>query len=444
MNSSKESSSSPTSKTEELEAISSKLKSVRLTRSQKLVEPCADEKGATPPNKTKKKSVVKVNKTKERKNTLDSWLETSMPKPGNTSHANGSIEQTTSPKKSARLLRQQTPKSPDATGKITTPKSKTQTFKSPMSITKSKTPNEKKLPVWRTEPKPELLNSAPDDIYGFEYDASECKPKKKRRVRKPRSQDKSQSSKRKVTPKQANLAPTLFDDVEVEVQKPSFEAKTRSKAEPQVSKTEDTVMKDISIERSSTKKVDQSDYERVHSSPPHHSSDGNLGGTSAMDDIQFACDEPCLPDDEKSGQSDFLAGDLEQSTFTKPSNGSGVESGLDNLFGFEEQENTPPCHPIKSTPLKLLEQPTTSVFSSVSPVRKVAKATSRPARLDDYAAQGLILGIRPLPPVKEKRQKQSTIVELMQGMEVDEEEKAEKKPGKKPPPTPQSAFLQVS
>ena len=396
----------------------------------------------------KKPSVAKAKATKATKPnaTLDKW-----------------IERSDSPlRKSSRLSAQTTPKNAKSKSSVTdspqislfdspvVASPKIAVFKSPgasrlLTPRNGKSPGSKKqseqkrVPIWRTEPKPEKLMPVPDDIYDFHYDSSERKPLKKKRTRKPKSNDVFKAKNKKTSPKRAPRAARKAVKIQV-LSPPSSNNSTtvllKSVAEKLVPLSE--------TPNSSLISKSNSDLS------PIASLDG-IRDVSEVVNMEPEAYESCSFEGNKSEESGVLAGDLEHASPEKSTNVSRVEHSIDDCFGFEEQENSPPKgspvkvnHPmVKSTPLKQMQRPVVASLPSVSPVRKFAKTArkscSRPARLDQDVAREMIRGIRPLPPVKEK---QSTLKQFIK--EVGEPEGPSSSKKAAVPPTPPPAFLQVN
>ncbi|KAI9556426.1 hypothetical protein GHT06_016214 [Daphnia sinensis] len=387
----------------------------------------------------KKKEISTASKPK-RKTALEKWLEQA---------AEVSLDSSSSLagscRKSARLS---TPKQSSA--KLMSPKNASK-LTSPKSATK-RTGKAKKVPVWRTEPKPELLHSAADDIYGVEYDSSECKPAKKKRTRKPKKEDDVfKPSKGVVAPKQTKrlLRTAKTEDLQKSPVKsrkgikPPNKNKTaandttpllKAVAEKLSKMTEDVIVDDDAISHF---------YSVANQSPSIF--DVTLPENA---DVYH---EPCPEERDKSTESGVLAGDFEETgQIIPPQPELSVESAMENLFGFEDPENYPPASTgdkavekqfIKSTPIK--QQMVTECFASVSPVRKIAKATrnsvNRPARIDEDVARDLIRGIRPLQPVMDKQKHPSLRQYIKDVAEVAHDEETN---DREAPPTPPIAFLQ--
>lgn len=348
----------------------------------------------------------------------------------------------------------------------------TEPMKSPRKSLKLKSPpvvetsamESKKVPVWKTEPKPEQIHSIPEDIYDFEYDASECKVKKKR-TRKPKtkSTDIFKPTKVQVVPIRSKRVPraTLKSAVVAELKTQSPKSVTP--------KTKQLVARDVidttpllkSVAEKLRKLVDSSNPDDMVSVGDTLTDIGHLSpiatSSETFEATVFDSVEPMQEpiEMEKSLESNVLAGDIEdfdETEQTKLSNVSRMEPSVDNCFGFDDENCVPTPAPtrsvnqlIKSTPLKQQTQHAAVASFSVSPVKKLAKATrksaNRPARLDENVARDLIRGIQPLKQVKEN-QKQTSLLQYIK--EVGETENTEPETRQIVPPTPPSAFTQVS
>ncbi len=350
-------------------------------------------------------------------------------------------------------------KSPSS--KLMSPKSGSK-FKSPRSA--SKTPAPKKVPVWKTEPKPEAIKSAPDDVYGFECDPTDCKPVKKKRTRKPKNDDDDVFKSRRVkaapkpTKRLQRTAVTLAEKPKTPIKsKPTEKLKTPINIKP-VEK--DSPMKTAELLKSVAEKLNTLVKPAVAKAPeledvvsilnfsPIANHASTVYDTTLPEEMDFEQHEPCL--DEKSTESGVLAGDFggEQTNTTHDSQ---VEMEMQKLFGFEQEPENEPTNPtkkiesklVKSTPIR--QETVADCFSSVSPVRKVSKAIrksiNRPARIDENVARDLIRGIRPLQPVK---QKSTNLVQYIQEVgenHVSDENAVPKKVAV--PPTPPTVFAEV-
>ncbi|XP_032787100.2 microtubule-associated protein futsch isoform X1 [Daphnia magna] len=398
----------------------------------------------------KKKGTSTASKPK-RKTALEKWIEQA----GEVSLLDGSSSLSGSCRKSARLS---TPKL--SSGKLTSTKNESK-LSSPTSATK-RTLMAKKVPVWRTEPKPELLHSAVDDIYGVEYDSSECKPAKKKRTRKPKKEDDVfKASKSVVAPKQTKRLLRTAAVKTAGVQKSPVGSRKGTKppiTDRAAANDTTPLLKAVAEKLSKITEhviVDESEKEEGLDDISHIYPIANQ--STSIDDVTLpentdADHELCSEERDKSTESGVLAGDFEETQQVIPSHSDQVEANMENLFGFEDPENYPPASTVdktvekqfvKSTPIK--QQMVTECFVSLSPVRKVAKATrtsvNRPARIDEDVARDLIRGIRPLQPVMDKQKHPSLRQYIKDVAEVDRDgEDNEQKT--QVPPTPPTVFSQ--
>lgn len=392
---------------------------------------------------SKKKGIATAPKTK-RKTALEKWIEQAAEVSLVDSSSSGTC------RKSARLsvskLSTTNQASPKNDSKVTSPRSATK-----------RTLVAKRVPVWKTEPKPELLHSAPDDVYGFEYDASECKPAKRKRTRKPKKEDDVfKASKVIVAPKQTKRLPRTLIHATREGQE---ESAMRTKIGSKPLKIDKTA-KD-------TTPLLNAVAEKLKMMTDHLIDESEKEGLDDISHIYPIADESVnvynvtLPeyDDaereielDKKNKSGVLAGDLEETGQVIPSHISQVETDMENLFGFEDPENDPPASTkdksidkqlVKSTPIK--QTAVAECFASVSPVRKVAKATrksvNRPARIDENVARDLIRGIRPLHPAMDKQKPTSLMQYIKDVAEEDPDENSDSMINA--PPTPPTVFTTV-
>lgn len=398
----------------------------------------------------KKKGTSTASKPK-RKTALEKWIEQA----GEVSLLDGSSSLSGSCRKSARLS---TPKL--SSGKLTSTKNESK-LSSPTSATK-RTLMAKKVPVWRTEPKPELLHSAVDDIYGVEYDSSECKPAKKKRTRKPKKEDDVfKASKSVVAPKQTKRLLRTAAVKTAGVQKSPVGSRKGTKppiTDRAAANDTTPLLKAVAEKLSKITEhviVDESEKEEglddISHSYPIANQSTNIDDVTLPENTD-ADHELCSEERDKSTESGVLAGDFEETQQVIPSHSDQVEANMENLFGFEDPENYPPASTVdktvekqfvKSTPIK--QQMVTECFVSLSPVRKVAKATrtsvNRPARIDEDVARDLIRGIRPLQPVMDKQKHPSLKQYIKDVAEVDRDgEDNEQKT--QVPPTPPTVFSQ--
>lgn len=364
-------------------------------------------------------------------------------------------------------------KSPSS--KLMSPKSGSK-FKSPKSASKTLAP--KKVPVWKTEPKPEAFKSAPDDVYGFECDPSDCKPVKKKRTRKPKNDDddlfKSSRVKAasKPTKRLQRTAVALAEKPKTPIKsKPIEKPKTPVRSKPtEKLKTpinfkpveKDSPMKTTELLKSVAEKLNNLVQPAVAKTPEledvvsilnfspiaNHSS--TVYDTTLPEEMDFEQHEPCL-DEKSTAESGVLAGDFEGEQTTNMTRDSQVEMEMQKLFGFEQEPENEPTNStkeiesklVKSTPIR--QETVADCFSSVSPVRKLSKAIrksiNRPARIDENVARDLIRGIRPLEPVKQKSTKLVQYIQVVGGNHVSEESAVRKKVVV--PPTPPTVFDEV-
>ena len=334
--------------------------------------------------------------------------------------------------------------------KLMSPKSGLK-FKSPGSA--SKIPAPKKVPVWKTEPKPDAINSAPDDIYGFEYDPSDCKPVKKKRARKPRNDDDAFKPRRvkaapKPTKRLQRTAVPLAEKPQTPIKSKPIEKYSPMKTTELLKSVADKL--NNLVQPAVAEEPELEDIVSVLNFSPIANHASTVYDTTLPEEMGFEHHEPGLG--EKSTESRVLAGDFEEvDEPTNITNDSQIERDMEQLFGFEqelENESTIPTKEIesqlvKSTPIR--RETVAGCFSSVSPVRKISKAIrksiNRPARIDENVARDLIRGIRPLQPVK---QKSTTLLQYIQEVgenHVNEESAVRKKV--EVPPTPPSAFAEV-
>lgn len=439
---------------------------VRQTRSQVTESPVlrsTRKNNAAPASATKSKP--------KRKTVLERWLEEAGDTilPGGSSRTcrqSSRLQSTQSNVSSSSSMLSDKLKSPkhgtkSPSSKLTSPKSGSK-FKSPKSASKTLAP--KKVPVWKTEPKPEAFKSAPDDVYGFECDPSDCKPVKKKRTRKPKNGDNDifKSSRVKAASK-----PTKRLQRTAVTEKPKTPIKSKPIEKPKTpvrSKPTEGLKTPINfkpIEKGSPMKTtdllksvadrlnnlvqpaNTSELEDVVSilnfSPiANHSS--TVYDTTLPEEMDF--DQHQL-DEKSTAESGVLAGDFEG----EQTRDSQVE--MEKLFGFEQEpENEPTTSTkeiesklVKSTPIR--QETVADCFSSVSPVRKLSKAVrksiNRPARIDENVARDLIRGIRPLEPVKQKSTKLVQYIQVVG--DVNEESNVPKKMFV--PPTPPTVFDEV-
>lgn len=367
------------------------------------------------------------------------------------------VEQIAS-RKSTRLSTQSKLASPMSSSKLASPIMKSKKPKSPAagkSILESK-----KIPIWKTEPKPESVHSAIDDVYDFEYDANDCKIKKKR-TKKPRTDTIYKPKNTQAPTKRAKRLPRnalksaavdgivknlpseerVLEDIETSVQPISVAIKSANVPETTV----------LVVDKAAKANIDSLD----HSSPIVTLSEPNE--ISIFENVEPVSE---TMEAEKSIESSVLAGgsDVMDTTAetekTQTYNISLMEPNVNNCFGFEDdvEVEIPTDVPIKnvdqlvkSTPIKVqAKQKVVAPF--VSPVKKVTqisrKSGSRPARIDQDVALNLIRGVRPLQPTNTK-QKQSSLLQYINEVGDVENNEPEQRL-KTVPATPPSAFLQVN
>lgn len=437
-----------------------KKKPPRQTRSGATKSPVAEKKSPAP-KKTRATKATKPNAT------LDKWIQPAR-KSNRLSNPSESAAKLLSPKRGikspagSKLLSPGIFKSPS---KLLSPRN----GKSPLT----KKSEQKRVPVWRTEPKPEGCKSLPDDIYDFEFDPiNDCKPVKikKKRTRKPKAKNDSavfEAKHIKAPPKRAPQAPrAAVKAVLVEKEKPpsvkpktpvAVESEKRSPLRPKAvaNKSFNSVSPLLTevAEKLQTLSESQNLTRNSECSGPYDDEfdhPSSLGDFSAIENVQTQVYEPSFSEGDKSVESGVLAGELEHTEHVKSTNVSQeVDPSIENCFGFEEQENSPLISPpkaiqqhVKSTPLKTVRNSVVATLPSVSPVRKIAKSTrkgnnNRPARIDQDVAREMIRGIRPLQPIKDK---QTSLVQFIQDVS---EPVNEPKTTVVVPSTPPSAFVQV-
>ncbi|XP_057373790.1 microtubule-associated protein futsch-like isoform X2 [Daphnia carinata] len=395
----------------------------------------------------KKKGISTASKQK-RKTALEKWIEQA----GEVSVLNGSSSLSGPCRKSARLS-----VSKLSPGKLTSTKNESK-VSSPSPATK-RTSKAKKVPVWRTEPKPELLHSAVDDIYGVEYDSSECKPAKKKRTRKPKKEnDVFKPSKGIVAPKQTKRPLRTAAAKTEDVQKPVVTS-TKGIKPPSTDKT--AAKSTTPLLKAVAEKLSKMTEQMVVDEPEKEERLDDISyiypivnQSTIIDDVTLTenADADHSEERDKTTESGILAGDFEESQQVIQSHPDQVEAAMENLFGFEDPETYPPVSTVdkvvekqlvKSTPIK--QQTIAECFASVSPVRKVTKATrksaNRPARLDEDVARDLIRGIRPLQPAMDKQKHPSLKQYIKDVAEIDDDEETNVR-NSEVPPTPPTVFSQ--
>ncbi|XP_046438234.1 nascent polypeptide-associated complex subunit alpha, muscle-specific form-like isoform X3 [Daphnia pulex] len=415
---------------------------------------------------TRKNKAAPASATKskpKRKTVLERWLEeagdTILPGGSSRTCRQSSRLQSTQSNvsSSSSMLSFKSPKhgTKSPSSKLMSPKSGSK-FKSPKSA--SKTLATKKVPVWKTEPKPEAFKSAPDDVYGFECDPSDCKPVKKKRTRKPKNDDNDifkssrvKAAASKPTKRLQRTAVPLAEKPKTPIKsKPIEKPKTPVRSKP----TEKNLpMNTTNLLKSVAEKLNNlvqpaqtpelEDVVSILNFSPIANHSSTVYDTTLPEEMDFDQHQPCL--DEKS-TSGVLAGDFEGEQTSDMTRDSQVEMEMEKLFGFEQEpENEPTTKVIesklvKSTPIR--QETVADCFSSVSPVRKLSKAIrksiNRPARIDENVARDLIRGIRPLEPVKPKSTKLVQYIQVVGENHVNEENAVPKKVVV--PPTPPTVF----
>lgn len=432
---------------------------VRQTRSPAALSPILRSTRKSPAASTPAET-----KKPKRKTALERWIEKAgdsiLPDGSRTRQKSRSFSIQSNVSSSSSSMLSDKLKSPKTRGpaKLTSPKSGMK-LKSPGSASKIR--ESKKVPVWKTEPKPDAIKSVPDDIYGFECDPSDCKPAKKKRTRKTKKDDDVfKASKVKAAPKQMKRLQRTAVAV-IEKPKSPIKSPVRSKPTEKKVPTKTTpLLKSVAeklnnlTQNAIEKDSEIEDAETILSCSPIANHSSTIYDTTLPEQMDSEHHETCLDEQEKSTESGVLAGDFGNENQQTKSPYSRVEMDMEHLFGFDQEpENEPPVATeqiekqlVKSTPIK--QRTVAECFSSVSPVlhnRKYSKATrkscTRPARIDENVARDLIYGIRPLQPVKEKATK---LIQYIQ--EVGENHEEEEHSVRKVidvPQTPPVAFTEV-
>lgn len=342
-----------------------------------------------------------------------------------------------------------------------------QILKSPVSSQKSSSPRKstrsspkkpvdgKKVPIWKSEPKPEPLRSKPGDVYDIEYDPKDVKQKRKRRPK--TSEPAKRAKKQRIEPE--NLPP-----IELKLPGEEKSAKTNKAVQKAASPAPQCLQPDeierleeeaVLPERPSTLVLPLDESIVGPSTGGCPASTPINTSTPFMNEQSSMAFDPITPivevrvevaehQDEIMFSSNAVEVEQAQCKPARP------HLSLDNCFGFDEPEEEPQTAGpavMKSTPLRAPRAQANAPFRpSPSPVRKVVDSNrkssgSRPARLDRNLARDIV-GIHPVGAAQD-RKKQKTLKEFVEETEpVDrsyEEGKREYSP-----PTPPTVFTAVS